>query len=42
MPEVDTHCDKESLKASFNELLKNEARLYLPHSGFGSSFFDIF
>ena len=42
MPEGDAYCDRKSLKASFNELLKNEARLYLPHFGFGGSFFDIF
>lgn len=34
MPGVDANCGME--------LLKNEARLYLPHSGFGGSFFDIF
>ncbi len=42
MPEVDTNRAMKSLKASFKDLLKNEARLYLPHFGFGSSFFDIF
>jgi membrane protein YqaA with SNARE-associated domain len=36
--EINTNCDRKSLK----ELLKNEARLYLPHSVFGDTFFDIF